>query len=65
MDAHIIERIIALIGAIVVALFALKALREEWPKKNLDDHVTKIMMGLLTIGCLIVIIVAIGFAGRA
>ncbi|HLW38679.1 MAG TPA: hypothetical protein VKR99_09645 [Candidatus Eremiobacteraceae bacterium] len=64
MHAAEIERIIAFIGAIVVAVSALTSLRAEWKKTNLDDHVTKIMLILLTVGCVIVVIVALGFAGR-
>jgi len=47
-----------------VAVSALTSLRAEWKKTNLDDHVTKIMLILLTVGCVIVVIVALGFAGR-
>ncbi len=64
MDAALIERIIAAVGAVVVAISALTSLRAEWKKTNLDDQVTKIMLVLLTIGCVIVIIVALGIAGR-
>jgi len=60
----IIMRILAGSGALVVAYFALKALYEEWPKTALEDQVTKIMMGLLTLGCAIVLTVALGFTGR-
>ena len=64
MEAAVVERIIAGLGALVVAFFALKALVEEWRKTALEDHVTKIMMVLLTIGCVIVLGVALGQWGR-
>lgn len=57
-------RIIALVGAVVVAAVALIALRGEWHKKQLDDQITKIMMVLLAIGCVEVFLVAIGKIGR-
>lgn len=57
-------RIIALIGAVIVAVVALIALRGEWPKTRLEDNVTKIMMVLLTVGCIEVVLVAIGTIGR-
>ncbi|MBV8669527.1 MAG: hypothetical protein JOZ28_09965 [Candidatus Eremiobacteraeota bacterium] len=57
-------RIIAFIGAVIVAVVALVALRGEWPKTRLEDHVTKIMMVLLTVGCIEVMLVAIGTIGR-
>ncbi len=64
MDADHILRAIALIGAVVVAVVALMALRTEWKKTGLDDHVTKVMMILLTIGCIFVALVAVGLWGR-
>jgi len=64
MDAAHIERTIAFIGALVVAAAALTSLRAEWKKTNLDDHITKIMLALLTLGCIIVIVVAVGWAGK-
>ena len=57
-------KIIALVGAIVVAVFALIGLAQEWKKTALEDHVTKIMMILLTIGCVLVVLVAVGVWGR-
>jgi len=64
MDGTLFFKIIAGAGALVVAFFALKALYEEWPKKSLEDQVTKVMMALLTLGCVIVLTVALGFAGK-
>ncbi len=64
MHATAIERIIALVGAFVVAGCALTSLRAEWKKTGLDDHVTKIMLALLTVGCIVVVLVAVGVAGR-
>jgi len=64
VEAAVVERIIAGLGALVVAFFALKALIEEWRKTALEDQVTKIMMVLLTIGCVIVLGVALGQWGR-
>ena len=54
-------RIIAFVGAVVVGLSALQSLQAELPKKGLDDQVTKIMLALLALGCVIVILVAFGF----
>lgn len=65
MDGVLVLKILAGAGALVVAFFAVKALYEEWPKTALEDQVTKIMMGLLTLGCIIVLTVAFGFAGKA
>jgi uncharacterized membrane protein len=57
-------RIIALIGAVIVAAGALLGLRSEWKKNELEDQVTKIMMVLLTIGCVFVILVALRVWGK-
>jgi hypothetical protein len=64
MDATIFLRILAGTGALVVGFFALKALAEEWKKTALEDHVTKIMMVLLTLGCVIVLGVAFHLWGQ-
>lgn len=64
MEVHVIERVVAAVGAVFVALLALRSLSDEWHKRALDDHVTKVMMTLLTIGCVIVFFVALGFWGR-
>ena len=66
MDLDVILRVIAFVGAVVVGLSALQSLIAEWPKKGLDDHVTKVMLALLALGCVIVILVAFGiFPGIA
>ena len=57
-------KIIALIGAAVVAFAALAGLRSEWKKTELEDQVTKVMMILLTVGCIFVALVAFGVWGR-
>ncbi len=57
-------KIIALIGAFVVGIAALAGLRSEWKKTELEDQVTKVMMILLTVGCIFVVLVAFGVWGR-
>lgn len=64
MDAHLIFRIIAGVGAVVVGWSALTSLRSEWPKTELDDHVTKVMLILLTLGCILVLLFSFGVVGR-
>ena len=41
------EKIVALIGALIVGTFAIIALRNDWKKTGLDDQVTKILLGLM------------------
>ena len=61
MELDVILRVTAFVGAVIVGLSALMSLQAEWPKKGLDDHVTKVMLALLALGCVIVILVAFGF----
>jgi hypothetical protein len=58
------EKIIALIGAVVVAVFALISLKGEWPKTGLDDNVTKLLLGLMAFGCVLVLLAATGVLPR-
>jgi hypothetical protein len=58
------EKIIALIGAVVVAVFALISLKGEWPKAGLDDNVTKLLLGLMAFGCVLVLLAATGVLPR-
>ncbi len=64
MELNLVLRGIALIGALIVGATALIVLRAEWRKTALEDHVTKIMMVLLTVGCVEVVLVALGKLGR-
>ena len=59
-----VEKIIALIGAIVVLIFALIGLRGEWKKTGLDDQVTKLLLGLMAFGCLLVVLASFGVLPR-
>ena len=61
MELDVVLRVVSFVGAVIVGLSALLSLHAEWPKKGLDDHVTKVMLALLALGCVIVILVAFGF----
>lgn len=58
------ERVIALIGAVVVFTFAVIGLRGEWHKNGLDDQVTKLLLGLMALGCILVVLAATGILPR-
>ncbi len=64
MDIVMLERACAIIGAIIVGISALTSLRGEWKKRGLDDQVSKVMLSLLTLGCIIVILAATGIIGK-
>ena len=63
MDANVIERGIALIGSIVVGVFALLALKDDWKTTGLDNSTTKILLGLMAFGCVLVFFASIGVLG--
>jgi len=63
MDLAVIERGVALIGAIVVGVSASIALKEDWYAKGLDNATTKLLLGLMAFGCVMVFFAAIGVIG--
>ena len=64
MELATVERVIALIGAIVVGVFASIALRNDWKTTGLDNNVTKILLGLMAFGCVLVILAAVNVLGK-
>ncbi len=64
MDLATIEKIIAFAGALVVFAFALVGLKGEWPKNGLDDNVTKVLLGFMALGCVLVWLAAFGVLPR-
>jgi hypothetical protein len=58
------EKVIAAIGAVIVFIFAIIGLRGEWPKTGLDDNVTKILLGLMAFGCILVLLACGGVLPR-
>jgi hypothetical protein len=60
MELANIEKIVAFVGALVVFSFAIVGLRGEWHKNGLDDHVTKVLLGLMAFGCILVVLACFG-----
>lgn len=56
-------KLIALVGAIVVGGTAFVQLRNDWAAKGLDAAVTKVLLGLMAVGCVIVFFASINLAG--
>ncbi|GAC1593633.1 MAG: hypothetical protein NVS3B28_23720 [Candidatus Velthaea sp.] len=54
------EKIFAGIFALVIGLLALKALKEDWKTTGLDNNVTKILLGLMAFGCVLVLAASFG-----
>jgi len=59
-----VEHVVALIGGVVVFVFAIVGLRGEWHKNGLDDNVTKILLGLMAFGCILVALACFGVLPR-
>lgn len=56
-------RVIAIVGAIVVALVAIYQVRNDWKTPGLDIAVSKLLLGLMALGCIIVILSSTGVIG--
>ena len=54
------EKIFAGIGALVVGVVALIALKNDWKTTGLDNNVTKLLLGLMAFGCVLVLVAAFG-----
>ncbi len=58
-------RLIALIGAIVVGGIAAFALYQDRKAPGLDNNVTKLLLGLMVFGCVLVVLAATHVMGGA
>ncbi|MDQ6826596.1 MAG: hypothetical protein M3Z14_05270 [Candidatus Eremiobacteraeota bacterium] len=65
MDGASIERIIAILGALVVGGSATVALKNDWRTPGIENQVFKLMLGLLALGCVLALLAAVGILGRA
>ncbi|MBV9403116.1 MAG: hypothetical protein JO018_05225 [Candidatus Eremiobacteraeota bacterium] len=65
MNAVMLERLVAVIGAIVVAATAGVALKNDWRTPGLENNVFKGMLGLLALGAVLAFFAAIGVLGKA
>ena len=63
MSEAVIERGAAFIGAIVVGVTAVIQLKNDWPAKGLDADVTKLLLGLMAIGCVLALLAAVNLLG--
>ncbi len=64
LDAATIERTIAIIGGIIVGIVSAKALYDDWKTPGIENHVFKIMLGLLCLGAVIAILAGAGVLGN-
>jgi len=64
IDLPTLERTIAVIGGIIVAVVSAKALKDDWATPGIENHVFKIMLGLLFVGAIIAMLAGIGVLGN-
>ncbi len=63
MDAALIERGLALAGALVVGITAFVQLKNDWAAHGLDAAVTKVLLGLMALGCVLALLAAVHVLG--
>ena len=63
-DAAILERTIAIVGGIVVALVSAIALKNDWHATGADNNVFKLMLALLCLGAIIAILAGANVLGN-
>ena len=64
MNTITIEHTIAIIGGLVVFAAASVALKNDWKTPGLENHVFKIMLGLLALGAVLSVLAALGVVGN-
>jgi hypothetical protein len=63
MTAALLERTIALLGSLIVGGTASLQLRNEWPLNGIDAQVTKLLLGLMILGCVLAFFAALNILG--
>jgi hypothetical protein len=64
MNAEILERMIALFGSVIVGGTALVQLKNELSARGLDASVTKLLLGLMIVGCVLAFFAALNVLGN-
>jgi hypothetical protein len=64
IDIAMLERTIAIVGGIVVALVSAIALKNDWNSTGADNNVFKLMLGLLCLGAIIAILAGANVLGN-
>jgi len=63
MSEAVIERGIAFVGALLVGITATVQLKNDWAARGLDATVTKLVLGLMALGCVLALLAAINVLG--
>ena len=56
MQIEQIERIIAIVGGIIVGIVAIYALKNDWSAQGNDNQVFKVMLALLAVGAILAVL---------
>ena len=65
MSAAFIERGLAFVSSIVVGVTAVVQLKNEMAARGLDAMVTKLLLGLMVIGCVLALLASLHILGGA
>ncbi len=65
MSAISIERGLAFVSSIVVGVTATFQLRNEMPVRGLDAVVTKVLLALMILGCVLALLASVNVLGAA
>ncbi len=63
MTAALIEKSIAFVLALIVGGTTSVQLKNDWHTTGLDNVVTKVLLGLMAFGCLLVLLACFGVLG--
>ncbi|MFY9779828.1 MAG: hypothetical protein WAJ85_04875 [Candidatus Baltobacteraceae bacterium] len=63
MTPETFEKTLAFIGAVVVGVTALVQLKNDWKAHGLDALVTKILLGLMAVGCVLALLASVNVLG--
>jgi len=58
------EKVFSGIAAVLIGVFALIALKNDWKATGLDNNVTKLLLGLMAFGCVLVLVASFGLLPR-
>ncbi len=64
VDIPTIERTIAIVGGIIVAVVSAVALKNDWKTPGMDNQVFKILLGLHCLGAIIAVLAGVGVLGN-
>jgi hypothetical protein len=54
---------VALVGALIVGTTAFVQLKNDWSARGLDATVTKVLLGLMFVGCILALLAAVNVLG--